>query len=154
MRRVVITGLGVISPLGRGVEHNWKRLLNGDSGISKIEDIDLKDIPVRIAGRVPWGDGEGEFNPDSVLAPKDQKKNDRFILYGLAAGSDAIQDCGFIPETKEEKNRFGVSHVYGACIRGRVQLVVRNGDAGAGGTGGGSRRFSGCGSRRRAPKAG
>lgn len=108
MRRVVITGLGVVSPLGRGVEHNWKRLLNGESGIAKIEDIDLKDIPVRIAGRVPWGEGEGEFNPDSVLPPKDQKKNDRFILYGLAAGSDAIRDAGYIPETEEEKNRFGV----------------------------------------------
>ena len=108
MRRVVITGLGVVSPLGRGVEHNWKRLLNGESGITKIEDIDLKDIPVRIAGRVPWGEGEGEFNPDSVLPPKDQKKNDRFILYGLAAGSDAIRDAGYIPETEEAKNRFGV----------------------------------------------
>lgn len=108
MRRVVITGLGVISPLGRGVEHNWKRLLNGESGISKIEGIDLKDIPVKIAGQVPWGDAEGEFNPDSVLPPKDQKKNDKFILYGLAAGSDAIRDCGYIPETEEEKYRFGV----------------------------------------------
>ncbi len=108
MRRVVITGLGVISPLGRGVEHNWKRLLNGESGISRIEDIDLKDIPVKIAGQVPWGDAEGEFNPDSVLPPKDQKKNDKFILYGLAAGSDAIRDCGYIPETEEEKYRFGV----------------------------------------------
>ena len=108
MRRVVITGLGVVSPLGRGVEHNWKRLLSGESGITKIEDIDLKDIPVRIAGRVPWGEGEGEFNPDSVLPPKEQNKNDRFILYGLAAGSDAIRDAGYIPETEEEKNRFGV----------------------------------------------
>ena len=123
MRRVVITGLGVISPLGRGVEHNWKRLLNGDSGISKIEDIDLKDIPVRIAGRVPWGEGEGEFNPDSVLPPKDQKKNDHFILYGLAAGSDAIRDCGFIPETEDEKNRFGV--MMGSGIGG-LQTIYEN----------------------------
>lgn len=123
MRRVVITGLGVISPLGRGVEHNWKRLLNGDSGISKIEDIDLKDIPVRIAGRVPWGEGEGEFNPDSVLPPKDQKKNDKFILYGLAAGSDAIRDCGFIPETEEEKNRFGI--MMGSGIGG-LQTIYEN----------------------------
>ena len=123
MRRVVITGLGVISPLGRGVEHNWKRLLNGDSGISKIEDIDLKDIPVRIAGRVPWGEGEGEFNPDSVLPPKDQKKNDKFILYGLAAGADAIRDCGFVPETEEEKNRFGV--MMGSGIGG-LQTIYEN----------------------------
>ena len=123
MRRVVITGLGVISPLGRGVEHNWKRLLNGDSGISKIEDIDLKDIPVRIAGRVPWGEGEGEFNPDSVLPPKDQKKNDHFILYGLAAGADAIRDCGFVPETEEEKNRFGI--MMGSGIGG-LQTIYEN----------------------------
>ncbi len=123
MRRVVITGLGVISPLGRGVEHNWKRLLNGESGIAKIEDIDLKDIPVRIAGRVPWGEGEGEFNPDSVLPPKDQKKNDRFILYGLAAGSDAIHDAGYIPETEEEKNRFGV--MIGSGIGG-LETIYEN----------------------------
>ena len=123
MRRVVITGLGVVSPLGRGVEHNWKRLLNGESGITKIEDIDLKDIPVRIAGRVPWGEGEGEFNPDSVLPPKDQKKNDRFILYGLAAGSDAIRDAGYIPETEEEKNRFGV--MMGSGIGG-LETIYEN----------------------------
>ena len=123
MRRVVITGLGVISPLGRGVEHNWKRLLNGESGITKIEDIDLKDIPVKIAGRVPWGDGEGEFNPDSVLPPKDQKKNDRFILYGLAAGSDAIRDAGYVPETEEEKNRFGV--MMGSGIGG-LETIYEN----------------------------
>ena len=123
MRRVVITGLGVISPLGRGVEHNWKRLLNGESGIEKIEDIDLKDIPVRIAGRVPWGEAEGEFNPDSVLPPKDQKKNDRFILYGLAAGSDAIHDAGYIPESEEEKNRFGV--MMGSGIGG-LETIYEN----------------------------
>ncbi len=108
MKRVVITGLGVVSPLGRGVEHNWKKLLDGQSGIKKIEDVDLKDIPVRIAGRVPFGENNGEFNPDSVLPPKDQKKNDKFILYGLAAGADAINDSGYIPETEEQKNRFGV----------------------------------------------
>lgn len=123
MRRVVITGLGVISPLGRGVEHNWKRLLNGESGIKKIEDIDLKDIPVRIAGRVPWGTEEGEFNPDTVLPPKDQKKNDKFILYGLAAGSDAIRDSGYIPQTEEEKYRFGV--MMGSGIGG-LETIYEN----------------------------
>ena len=100
-----------------------KRLLNGESGITKIEDIDLKDIPVKIAGRVPWGDGEGEFNPDSVLPPKDQKKNDRFILYGLAAGSDAIRDAGYVPETEEEKNRFGV--MMGSGIGG-LETIYEN----------------------------
>ena len=108
MRRVVITGLGVVSPLGRGVEHNWKRLLNSESGVVKIDDIDLKDIPVQIAGRVPYGDSEGQFNPDDDLAPKDQKKNDKFILFGIAAGSDAIKDSGYSPQTEEEQNRYGV----------------------------------------------
>jgi 3-oxoacyl-[acyl-carrier-protein] synthase II len=123
MKRVVITGLGVVSPLGRGVEHNWKRLLDGQSGIVKIEDIDLKDIPVRIAGRVPFGENEGELNPDTVLAPKDQRKNDKFILFGLAAGSDAIRDSGYIPETEEEKNRFGV--MMGSGIGG-LQTIYDN----------------------------
>ncbi len=108
MRRVVITGLGVVSPLGRGAEYNWKRLLNSESGIVKIDDIDLKDIPVQIAGRVPYGNDEGQFNPDDVLPPKDQKKNDKFILFGLAAGADAIRDSGYIPKTEEEQCRFGV----------------------------------------------
>lgn len=116
MRRVVITGLGVVSPLGRGVEHNWKRLLNSESGVVKITDIDLKDIPVQIAGRVPYGTEEGQFNPDDVLPPKDQKKNDKFILFGLAAGADAIRDSGYIPQTEEEQCRFGV--MMGAGIGG------------------------------------
>lgn len=123
MRRVVITGLGIVSPLGRGVEHNWKRLLNGESGISKIENIDLMDIPVKIAGQVPMGTAEGELDPDSVLAPKDQKKNDRFILYGLAAGSDAIKDSGYVPQTEEEKDRFGV--MMGSGIGG-LQTIYEN----------------------------
>lgn len=123
MKRVVITGLGVVSPLGRGVEHNWKKLLNGESGIRKIEDVDLKDIPVKIAGRVPFGENEGELNPDSVLAPKDQKKNDKFILYGLAAGTDAINDCGYVPQTEEEQNRFGV--MMGSGIGG-LQTIYDN----------------------------
>lgn len=123
MKRVVITGLGIVSPLGRGVEHNWKKLLNGESGIKKIEDIDLKDIPVKIAGRVPMGENEGELNPDTVLAPKDQKKNDKFILYGLAAGADAVRDCGYIPQTEEEQNRFGV--MMGSGIGG-LQTIYEN----------------------------
>ena len=89
MRRVVVTGLGIVSPFGRGVEYNWKQLLDGKSGIRKIEGVDLKDIPVEIAGQVPFGEGEHDFNPDTVMPPKDQKKNDKFIMYGMAAGDDA-----------------------------------------------------------------
>lgn len=107
MKRVVITGMGVVSPLGVGVEHNWKRLLNGDSGVVNITDIDLKDIPVTIAGRVPWGEGEGMFDINKVLPVKDQKKNDKFIVYGIAAGQEAMKDCGFIPTSQQEQERFG-----------------------------------------------
>ena len=125
MRRVVVTGLGIVSPLGRGVDYNWKSILEGKSGIRKIENIDLKDIPVQIAGQVPTGKGEHEFDPDTVMAPKDQKKNDRFILYGMAAGGDAIEDTGWNPETasEEEKYRFGV--MMGSGIGG-LDVIYEN----------------------------
>lgn len=80
MRRVVVTGLGMVSPFGRGVDFNWKNILDGKSGIRKIDNIDLKDIPCQIAGQVPFGKEENQFDPDTVMAPKDQKKVDKFIL--------------------------------------------------------------------------
>ena len=125
MRRVVVTGLGIVSPLGRGVEYNWKQLLDGKSGIRKIEGVDLKDIPVQIAGQVPFGEGEHDFNPDTVMPPKDQKKNDKFIMYGMAAGGDALEDAGWNPETagEEEKNRAGV--MMGSGIGG-LQVIYDN----------------------------
>ena len=125
MKRVVVTGLGVLSPLGRGVEHNWQSLIEGKSGIKKIENIDLKDIPVSIAGQVPWGEGEFDFNPDTVIAPKDQKKNDKFILYGMAASDDALKDAGWDVEkaSEEEKYRFGV--MMGSGIGG-LQVIYDN----------------------------
>ncbi|MBP5699217.1 MAG: beta-ketoacyl-ACP synthase II [Alphaproteobacteria bacterium] len=118
MRRVVVTGMGVVSPLGRGVQHNWDALMAGKSGIRVIDDIDLKDIPVKIAGRVPFGEKEPDFNPDTVCAQKDQKKSDRFILFGVAAASDALDDAGWNVETvtEEEKCRAGV--MMGAGIGG------------------------------------
>ncbi len=125
MRRVVVTGLGIVSPLGRGVDHNWKSILEGKSGIRKIEGIDLKDIPVLVAGQVPTGKGENEFDPDTVMPPKDQKKNDRFILYGMAAGGDALDDAGWNPETasEDEKYRFGV--MMGSGIGG-LDVIYEN----------------------------
>lgn len=125
MRRVVVTGLGIVSPLGRGVDYNWKSILEGKSGIRQIQGIDLKDIPVHIAGQVPTGKGEHEFDPDTVLPPKDQKKNDRFILYGLAAGGDALDDAGWNPEaaTDDEKFRFGV--MMGSGIGG-LDIIYEN----------------------------
>ena len=110
MRRVVVTGLGVVSPFGRGVEYNWDCLMSGKSAIRKIENIELKDIPVHIAGQVPFGEGEHDFNPDTVMAPKDQKKADKFILYGVAAANDALKDADYEPSelSDEEQCRAGV----------------------------------------------
>jgi 3-oxoacyl-[acyl-carrier-protein] synthase II len=82
MRRVVVTGLGVVSPLGRGVKHNWESLIAGKSGIRPTQGMDLKDIPVTISGQVPFGENEPDFNPDTVIAPKDQKKNDKTSGHG------------------------------------------------------------------------
>ncbi len=123
MRRVVVTGLGIVSPFGRGVEFNWKNILEGKSGIRPIEGVDLKDIPVQIAGQVPFGKEENQFDPDTVMAPKDQKKVDKFILYGLAAGSDAIEDSGWKPEDEEGQFRSGV--MMGSGIGG-LQVIYDN----------------------------
>ena len=98
MRRVVVTGLGVVSPLGRGVEHNWEALIAGKSGIRPTQGMDLKDIPVTISGQVPFGESEPDFNPDTVIAPKDQKKNDKFIILwkrkGIRRRIDVRAFCG------------------------------------------------------------
>ena len=125
MRRVVITGLGVVSPLGRGVEHNWEALMAGKSGIRPTQGMDLKDIPVTISGQVPYGENEPDFNPDTVVAPKDQKKNDKFILFGMAAADDALKDAGWDVETasEEDKERAGV--MMGAGIGG-LQGIYEN----------------------------
>ncbi len=110
MRRVVVTGMGIVSPFGRGVKYNWQCLMESKSGIKRIENIDLKDIPVQIAGQVPFGEGKHEFNPDTVMAPKDQKKADKFILYGVAAANDALKDAAYEPKdlSDEEQCRAGV----------------------------------------------
>ena len=125
MRRVVVTGMGVVSPLGRGVQHNWDSLMAGKSGVRVIDDIDLKDIPVKIAGRVPFGDEAPLFNPDTVVAPKDQKKNDRFILFGMAAAGDALDDAGWNVETASEEEKYRAGVMMGAGIGG-LQTIYEN----------------------------
>ena len=86
MRRVVVTGLGMVSPLGCGVEPTWKRILSGESGARKIETFDVSDLPSKIACVVPRGDGsDGSFNPDQWMEPKDQRKVDDFIIFAMAA---------------------------------------------------------------------
>lgn len=109
MRRVVVTGMGMVSPLGAGVKTNWDRLIAGQSGVAPVTRFDVSDLPSRIAGQIPRGDGsEGTFNPDLVMEPKDQRKNDPFILYAMAAAKEAVADAGWTPSDEESLERTGV----------------------------------------------
>ena len=109
MRRVVVTGLGMVSPLASGVEKTWERILDGQSGAGTIERFDASHLATNYACEVPRGDGtDGTFNPDDWMAPKEQRKVDDFILYGIAASDMAIADAGWTPEDDEELLRTGV----------------------------------------------
>jgi 3-oxoacyl-[acyl-carrier-protein] synthase II len=109
MRRVVVTGMGVVTPLGIGVEHVWKRLLAGESGIGAIQSFDVKDLPAKIAGQVPVGaKAEGGLNLDEWIPPKDQRKMDRFIQLALVAADEAVADAGWKVETDEDAWATGV----------------------------------------------
>jgi 3-oxoacyl-[acyl-carrier-protein] synthase II len=108
MRRVVVTGLGMVTPLGNGVETTWSRLLTGESGIRRIEHFDVSDLPAKIAGVVPKGEGEGAFRATDYLEPKELRRNDEFIVYGMAAAAQAVEDSGWRPGTEEERCRTGV----------------------------------------------
>ncbi len=121
MRRVVITGMGMVTPLGFGVEHNWKSILDGKSGIGPIDGFDVSDISCRIAGQVPTGDEEGALDMDEHILPKEQRKLDKFIQFGLVAAQEAVADSGWVAETDEEKERTGV--MIGSGIGG-LQTIV------------------------------
>ncbi len=109
MRRVVITGLGLVTPLACGVEESWSRLLAGQSGAGPITRFDPVDMATKYACEVPLGDGsDGTFNPDDWMAPKDRRKVDDFILYGMAAAQQAVEDSGWMPEDEEARCRTGV----------------------------------------------
>src|ERR1700751_1309221 len=104
MRRVVVTGLGMVSPLGCGVEPTWKRILNGESGARGIESFDVSDLQTKYACTVVRGDGSNDsFNPDIWMEPKDQRKVDDFIIFGMAAAGQALDDANWHPETEEDK---------------------------------------------------
>ena len=109
MRRVVITGLGLVTPLGCGVETSWSRLLEGRSGAAPITRFKVDDLPARIACDVPRGDGsEGSFNPDQWVDTKEQRRVDDFIVYALSAAQQAVDDSRYRADTPEEQNRAGV----------------------------------------------
>src|SRR3989440_8519540 len=104
MRLVVVTGLGMVSPLGCGVETTWRRILNSESGAKKIDGFDVSDLTSRIACIIPRGDGaNGTFNPDQWMEPKDQRKVDDFIIFAMCAAKQALDDAGWHPETEEDK---------------------------------------------------
>lgn len=115
MRRVVITGMGIISPLGVGVDHNWSRLISAESGIKRIDHFDASDLASQIAGLVPVAETaegatkeNGLFHSDHVIAPKEKKKMDDFIVFGIGAAREAIEDAGITDLSDEDKERAGV----------------------------------------------
>jgi len=109
MRRVVVTGLGMVSPLADGVEATWERLLAGASGAGMIEKFDTSNVVTKYACEVPLGDGtNGTFNGDAYLEPKERRKIDDFILFGMAAAQQAVQDSGWMPQADADLERTGV----------------------------------------------
>ena len=118
MRRVVVTGMGLTTPLGNGVDINWKRLTSGVVGINKIENFDVSDLPCKIAGQVPGinNDPEGGLDIDQWIEPREYKRIDRFISYGIISAIQAIEDSGWKPQTENQKNKTGV--ILGSGIGG------------------------------------
>jgi 3-oxoacyl-[acyl-carrier-protein] synthase II len=109
MRRVVVTGLGMVTPLACGVEPTWQRLLAGESGIGRVEKFEVSDLPCQIAGQIPRGDGShGTFNPDQWMEPKERRKVDDFILYAMGAATQALDDADWHPREYEEQITSGV----------------------------------------------
>jgi len=109
MRRVAVTGLGLVTPLASGVEETWTRLLDGQSGAGPITHFDASNVTTKYACEIPYGDGtDGTFNPDDWMEPKERRKVDDFILYGIAAAEMAVRDSGWSPEEEEDRLRTGV----------------------------------------------
>ena len=109
MRRVVVTGFGLVTPLGVGTEAVWKQILEGKSGIRSIQNFDVSDLPAKIAGQVPRGEtASGAFNADDWVPPKEQRKMDEFIIYAMGAAAQAVTDSGWMPTGAEDRERTGV----------------------------------------------
>jgi 3-oxoacyl-[acyl-carrier-protein] synthase II len=109
MRRVVVTGLGMLTPLACGVEETWQRLLACNSGINRVDKFEVSDLPCKIAGQIPRGDGtDGTFNPDQWMEPKERRKVDDFILFAMSAAKQALDDAGWHPESYEDQTMTGV----------------------------------------------
>jgi 3-oxoacyl-[acyl-carrier-protein] synthase II len=132
-RRVVVTGMGIVCPLGVGVAHVWRRMINGESGIRPIRSFDPKDLPAKVAGEVPAGKrAEGGLDLDEWIPLKDQKKMDRFIQLAWVAAAEAIEDAGWAPESEEDRCRTGVmigSGIGGLQTIAEAAVQVANGRA-------------------------
>ena len=119
MRRVVVTGMGMVTPLGCGVETNWSRLIAGQSGARKIDTFEVSDITCRIAGMIPYGDGtDGTYNPDQWMEPKEQRKVDKFIVYAMCAAKQALDHAGWHPKTLTPDDQYNTGVMIGAGIGG------------------------------------
>jgi 3-oxoacyl-[acyl-carrier-protein] synthase II len=117
MRRVVVTGMGMVTPLGCGVEATWSRLIAGQSGAKRVDTFEVSDLTCQIACMIPYGDGaNGTYNPDQWMEPKEQRKVDKFIVYAMCAARQALEHSGWKPKTPEEQNTTGV--MIGAGIGG------------------------------------
>lgn len=121
MRRVVVTGLGAVTPVGGDVKSSWENLIAGKSGIREITEFPVDDLPCRIAGMVPHGDAsEGKFNPDDYMSAGERKRTDQFVVYGVAAATQAIEDSGWKPTDTQSLERTGV--LIGSGIGGLPRL--------------------------------
>lgn len=123
MRRVVVTGMGIVSPLGSGIGHVWRRLREGESGIRRIEHFDPGDLKAKIAGVVPRGTGPGALNVEALVNTKEYARIDDFILYAIAAAQEAMADSGFVPASEEDREMAGV--IIGAGIGG-IGTIAEN----------------------------
>lgn len=125
MRRVVVTGMGMVTPLGCGVDANWANILASKSGAQKVTSFQVDDLPAQIACLIPHGDkADGKYNPDDWMEPKDQRKVDDFIVYAMAAADQAVLDSGWLPKAYEDQIRTGV--LIGSGIGG-IQGIVEAG---------------------------
>ena len=108
MKRVVVTGLGALTPFGMGVDLAWDSIIAGKSALTNITKFDTENFSVKVAGEVIKGTEAGQFNADLYMEPKEQKRVDDFILFGIAAAEEAIKDANWMPEDEKEKARTGV----------------------------------------------
>src|SRR5262249_45360331 len=136
MRRVVVTGLGMVTPLACGVEPTWQRLLNGQSGVRSIDRFDVSDLPARIAGQIPRGDGsDGTYHPDQWMEPKEQRKVDEFIVFAMCAARQALDDACWKPQSYEDQVATGVlvgAGIGGGGGGGRTPRRLEEGGGGGG----------------------